>query len=571
MKKLLFATISAVLMLASCSKPEEGNISILFTTDVHGLVLPYDFLTNKPAELSQAQVYAYVEQLRQKGTDCILLDAGDMAEGQPATYYYNNVANKDQHIVGRTANFMKYDALGIGENDIQFGEKIYKDRMPNWFESPLVCANAIDKRTGKPMFNPYTIVKRDGFKVAVLGLTSPNMRNWLTPIAYEHLQFEDLETSAKKWIAKINEEEKPDIIVGLFHVNAEASKELVSKVSGFDVILCGQDHVGVDETITDVNGKKVFLVQPLPKCEELGEVAIHLKRKSSTSYDKAIAVKRVKLEDIKPSDAYVKQFEPEIARINNYLDEPLGTFTADLVPEDGLVGPSIIVNAIHEMQLWISGAEISLTNFLSTINEVPAGPFTMRDLFNIYKFENQIWTMNMTGNEIKQFLEHAYAGQYNTMKNADDHLIAYQLDENGEVKMNDFGPMLKTVQYNYSSAAGIRYTVDVSKPAGERIEIASMSDGQPFDPEASYRVAMNDHQAVGGGGHTTEGLAWNDSIALSRMISFSPNDIRMNFSNYIRMRVRIVPEDREDWKVIPEDWYKASAPREKEFLRKYLN
>lgn len=571
MKKLFFVALSAIMLITSCSKPEEGDITILFTTDVHGLVLPFNFLTNKPAVTSQAQVYSYVDQLRKKGENVILLDAGDMAEGQPSTYYYNNVANKDEHIVGRTANYMGYDALAIGENDIQFGEKIYKDRMPEWFNAPLICANAIDFRSGKPMFEPYTIIKRGGFKIAVLGLTSPNMRDWLTPIAYENLQFEDLESSATKWIKQIRDDENPDLLIGLFHVNAETSCEVASKVAGFDLILCGQNHTGVVETVTDPKGNQVVVLQPLPRCEELGEARIHMKRNGDGSYTKNIEPQRVNVTKYDAHPEYVATFNDEIDRINNYLDEPLGTFTSDLIPEDGLVGPSTIVNAIHEMQLWISGAEVSLTNFLSTINEVPAGPFTMRNLFNVYKFENQIWTMRMTGKEIKQFLEHAYGNQYNTMTGPEDNLIAYQRDSLGEIIMSDFGPELQTAQYNYSSAAGIKYTVDVSKPAGERIEISGMSNGQSFDLDATYRVAMNDHQAVGGGGHTTEGLAWNDSIALTRIIALSPNDIRMNFSNYIRMRVRIVPNSRNDWKVIPTEWFNTAAPKEKAFLRKYLN
>lgn len=570
MKRLVYVVLLSVFAFASCSKPEEGELTILLTTDVHGLVLPYNFLSKKPAEVSQANVHAYVDQLRQKGENVILLDAGDMAEGQPSTYYYNNVANKDEHIVGRTANYMGYDALGIGENDIQFGEKIYKNRMPKWFESPIVCANAIDIRTGKPMFQPYAIVKRGGFKVAVIGLTSPNMRDWLTPIAYEHIHFEELDEAAAKWIAEVKANEKPDLIIGLFHIKSSTVKELLSKVSGFDLVMCGQDHVGFCDYVKDASGKEIAVVQPLPRCEEVGQAKLHLKKRADDTYDIKSTIERVPMNTVKPNEAYSTTFNSEIARINNYLDEPLGTFTCDLIPQDGLVGPSVIVNAIHEMQLWISGAEVSLTNFLATIDNVPAGQFTMRNLFNVYKFENQIWTMRMTGEEIHQFLEHAYGLQYNTMTGPDDHLIAYELDSLGNIIMSDFGPELKTVQYNYSCAAGIRYTVDVSKPAGERVEIIGMSNGQTFDPEAEYRVAMNDHQAVGGGGHTTEGLHWNDSIALSRIIALSPNDIRMNFSNYIRMRVRIVPNSRDDWQVIPKEWFDAAAPREKKFLSKYL-
>ena len=88
MKRLVYVVLLSVFAFASCSKPEEGELTILLTTDVHGLVLPYNFLSKKPAEVSQANVHAYVDQLRQKGENVILLDAGDMAEGQPSTYYY---------------------------------------------------------------------------------------------------------------------------------------------------------------------------------------------------------------------------------------------------------------------------------------------------------------------------------------------------------------------------------------------------------------------------------------------------------------------------------------------------
>ena len=570
MKKLIYTVLVTLITLTSCSKPEEGDLTILFTTDVHGMVLPFNFLKNAPAEVSQANVFAYVDQLRQQGEEVIMLDAGDMAEGQPSTYYYNNVANREEHIVGRTANFIGYDALVVGENDIQFGEKIYKDRMPGWFNAPLICANAIDIRTDKPMFTPYAILKRGGFKVAVLGLITPNVREWLTPIAYQHLRFEELEASANKWIAKIQETEKPDLIIGLFHISAANIESVIGKVSGLDMVLCGQDHTGFCDYVKDATGKDIPLLQPLTRCEEVGKAKVHLKQNSDGTYDKKVSIERVSMRNVKPSEAYTSTFEGEIERINRYLDEPLATFTYDLIPEDGLVGPSAIVNFIHEMQLWISGAEVSLTNFLASFDEVPAGEFTMRNLFNVYKFENQIWTLRMTGDEIHKFLEHAYGLQYDTMKSQNDNLIAYKRDADGNIIMSDFGPELKTVQYNYSCAAGINYTVDVSKPAGERITITKMSNGEPFEPEKIYRVTMNDHLAIGGGGHTTEGVQWNDSIVLSRIIATSANDIRMNFSNYIRNRKRLESSSRDDWKVIPTPWFDVAAPREKKFLGKYL-
>lgn len=572
MRKFIYATICIIMMLTSCSKnrPEEADITILFTTDVHGLILPYDFLTDEQPKSSMARVYAYVEGLRKEDKECILLDAGDLSEGQPSTYYYNNVATKEKHIVGRAVNFMGYDAVGIGENDIQFGEKIYKDQMPKWFDAPLMCANAYDVRTGEPMFVPYTIVKRQGIKVAVIAMASPDMRIWLTPMAYENIDFRDLEWTAKTWLQIIKEKENPDLIVGIFHVNPELSKEFIAKTSGFDIIFCGQDHTTNCDYITDKEGKKVYFLQPLSHCEEIGEARVHFSRNIDGKYDKKIEIERVDMVGRKPSKAFISEFIEEVNVINDYLDKPLGSLTGELCPIDGIIGPSAIVNVIHDMQLWVTGADISLTNYLSTFINVPAGPISMRDLFNIYKYENQIWTLQMTGEEIHKFLEHAYAVQYNQMTGPDDNLLAYKLDENGEIVVNNFGPEFKTQQYNFASAAGIDYIVDVSKPEGQRVEIIGLSDGDNFDPKEIYRVAMPDHIAVGGGGHTYEGVGWNDNIALSRVMEYIPNDIRVNFSNYIKMRARITPATEFNWKVVPEEWYAIAAPREKEYLEQYL-
>ena len=303
MRKFLFCAFASLLFLSSCSekKANEGDLNIIFTTDVHGLVLPYNFLTNSEASTSLAQVYAYVEQLKENKEECIILDAGDLGEGQPSTYYYNYVAEEEKHVLGKTINFIGYDALGIGENEIQFGEAIYKRRMPDWYDSPIICANAYDMATAETIFKPYVVIKKGGFKVVVLGLTSPDMSNWLSPMTIGNMIFEDLNKAAKHWMHTIKTEEEPDLIVGLFHVNAEESKKIIQEVEGFDLVLCGQDHVGKIETANDPASKEVTILQPLPRCEELGHAKIHLKRNSGGGIDKNIIVERIELSKIKPS------------------------------------------------------------------------------------------------------------------------------------------------------------------------------------------------------------------------------------------------------------------------------
>ena len=572
MRKFFFIALAAVLFLSSCEKKEranEGDLDIVFTTDIHGLVLPYNFLADTEASASLAQVAAFVEQLKGQGKECILLDAGDLGEGQPSTYYYNYVAENEQHVLGRTINFLGYDALGIGENEIQFGEAIYKRRMPSWFEAPIVCGNAYDMATAKTIFNPYTIVEKGGFRVAVLGLTSPDMSNWLSPVTIGNLVFDDLVRAAKNWVRTIKSEEDVDMIIGMFHINAEESKKIIQEVEGLDLVLCGQDHVGKIETERDPSFAEVSILQPLPRCQELGHAKVHLKRNPDGTMDKKIEVERVDLSTIQPSQNYIQKFADEVKLLNNYLDEPLGSISEDLNPIDALVGPSLTMNIIHDMQRWITGTKISITNFVSTYNMIYAGQLSTRDLFNLYRFENRLWTLKMTGKEIRDLLDYSYSYQYNTVNDSTTTMIAYELDSVGNVKMDDFGPMLKTAQYNYLSAAGIEYIVDLSKPAGERVQITALSDSEEaFNLDETYQVVVPDHLAVGT--LTKNALGWDNNSVGTHIVSFSNNDIRNNFTQYLLTNSSLTLNHKYNWRVVPEDFYRDQSTKEKEFLSTYL-
>lgn len=556
MKKLLSALSILLAVLTSCSKPSEADITILYTTDVHGMVLPFDFMNNKPAAVSLANVCTCINEVRAKEKNVILLDAGDIANGQPSTYYYNNVDKNSEHIIGRAVNYLGYDAVGIGDNDLQFGEKIYKDRMPQWFKCPMVCANAINTKAGETLYHPYTIIEKGGIKIAVFGLTEGDSEKNLTATTIENLTFTSLVAASKLWIPRIQNEEKPDVIIGLIHDNPEWCKKLVETVAGFDVILMGRNHEAIEEVVKDPNGKDVYMLEALTHAAEVGQVKIHLTSKADGTYTKKIETSRLDMSKYGPDMDYTQQFEPEIERINNYLDEPIANTDSIIDPSKGLVGPSEAIDLIHEMQLWITGAEISVTNFPSNLNLIEAGPFTMRDLFNLYRYDNQIWTVEMSGAKLKDFLEKRYDGQFNTMKAAENDLIAYRYDSLGHIAMSYFGPELKTSQYTWTSAAGINYTVDVSKPNGEKVQIFGLEDGQPFDTLAVYRVAINDHLAV--------------SAGIQKPLTASNNDIRMNFSTYLQMKVNISPRLRGNWNVIPEDWWQAAAERDREFLKENL-
>ena len=267
------------------------TIKIIETTDIHGAIFPYNFIKDKPANTSLAQVYTLVKEERSKKNQyVILLDAGDILQGQPVVYYYNYEKTNGLHIVSEIFNFMKYDAATVGNHDIETGHAVY-DKLVKEFKFPWLSANALIEGQDKPYFKPYTIVKRGKIKIAILGMITPSVPNKIYKNLWEGMKFEDIVVSSKKWIKIIQQYEKPDIIIGLFHsgvdythggmtidtpLNDNASEVVAERVPGFDVIFVGHDHKGWAKKIKNINGDNVWIFGGKDNCKAVPLVTLKL-------------------------------------------------------------------------------------------------------------------------------------------------------------------------------------------------------------------------------------------------------------------------------------------------------
>lgn len=570
-------------MLSSCqTKPEQADLVLLYTTDVHGACLHYDIRHDRPARTSLANVFTYVKEQRSAYPDAVMLfDTGDYLQGQPSMYYYNYIDTLSPHIVPCIDNYIGYDAIGLGNHDIETGEAVYHDLLPKQFEMPVICANAIDERTGKPMFQPYTIVERQGIRIAVLGMITPNIAAWLPKQLWPNLEFQDMVECAQQWIPTIQKKEQPDLLVGLFHCgsdytisgndmdtykNENGGIPAATKVPGFDIILCGHDHQVNLLSIVNVAGDTVQVLDAQTQAAKVGRADIHLELDAATGrYKKQITTSLIDMTEVEPDAEFCRKFQYAVDTVNTYVRKPLGELKTTLYGEPSLYGPSEFMDFIHEVQLWSTGADISFASVLSPHDSVSAGELTMRHLFTLYKYENLLFKIRMTGAEVKKYLEFGFDRQFNVMKSANDHLLLFQHDDEGKILTNDFGPRLATPTFNYTSAAGIRYTLDVSKPLGERLTIHCMSDGTPFDPEKEYTVAINSYQASGGGDFIPQGLGWSKQELDTHLISAVPKDVRLYVADYIQAKGTIEPHLRGDWQIIPTDWWKRGMETDKRF------
>ena len=550
------------------------ELKIIETSDVHGSFYPYDFINRRNVKGSLARVHTYVEQLRQQyGPKVLLFDNGDILQGQPSVYYYNYINTESRHLAAEMMNFMGYSAGNMGNHDVEVSRPVF-DRWAADCDFPILGANIIETATGKPHFKPYEIFEIGGVRIAVLGMITPGIPAWLSENLWEGLRFEDMEETARKYMPILKNQEKADVVIGLFHAGDEAewlsgiyrehaSKEVAERVPGFDVVLFGHDHSRDTQTITNVNGDTVLMVNPGNAAHVVGDVSIRCVVENGVVKNKMVSGGLVSVDDLPVSEAFMEHFEPQYQEVTEFISKKIGHFGATITTRPAYFGPSAFIDLIHSLQLTLTGADISFAAPLSYDAQIREGDVYVSDMFNLYKYENMLYTMDLTGKEILGALEYSYGLWVNEMKSKDDHLLLMDMaQENaGDGRAKFLNPM-----FNFDSAAGIIYTVDATKPAGQKVNIISMADGKPFELDKHYKVAVNSYRGNGGGEHLTKGAGIPHDDLIKRVIVSTAKDLRYYLMDYIEQHPDVNPKPLNQWKMIPEEWTKPAAERDYKLL-----
>ena len=555
MRKLITTLLTIITTMTSIANDTINiNLRLIETTDVHGNFFPYDFINNRPWKGSLAQVATFVKQQRDElgSENVILLDNGDILQGQPTVYYYNFIDTTSTHITARMMNHMKYDAATVGNHDIETGHPVY-DRWAAQCNFPMLGANAIKTATETPYFKPYTIITRHGIKIAVLGLTTPAIPAWLPENLWQGMRFDDMVETARHWIPIIQQSEKPHLIVGLFHSGSSgastsgydenASAKVAQQVPGFDVIFMGHDHRHTLDTITNIEGKNTIILNPANNAHAVAVADVKISIADGTITQKTITPSIQSVIELNPEKEFSTMFTPAQETVKQFVSKVIGQCDTTITTRDAYFGPSAFVDFIHQMQLSISGAQISLAAPLSFDASIKQGNITMADMFNLYKFENMLYAMHLTGAEIKGHLELSYENWINTMTSANDHLLKLK-DTNKQAR-------LQNPAYNFDSAAGILYTVDVTKPYGQRIAITSLANGEKFDLATTYTVAVNSYRGNGGGNLLTQGAGIPSDQLTSRVIWSTDIDLRYHMMQQIKQAGTISPRPLNHWRFVP--------------------
>lgn len=551
------------LAISCTDRPKDGEyqIDVLATTDVHGSWFPTSY-TDGGRKMSLHSVYKTVTGFRDSlGRDnVILLDAGDCLQGDNAAYYSNYVDTLAPHLFPRIAAYMGYDAIAVGNHDIETGHPVY-DKVAAELKKkgiPFLGGNAFSGE--KRYFQTYTTMRKNGLKVAVLGYTNPNIKAWLDERLWSGLEFRSLIPLVQGDVDRVREKENPQVVIVAVHSGTgkgdgssleSQGLDLLNTLRGVDFLICGHDHSAVT-----IDRDSISLINAGSRAGRIGHGRIILSVKDGEVASRRIETEVLKVNASEPEPGMTEYFMSDYEKAREFTVREVGRLDTDLVTRASFAGMCPYMNLLHNVCLSSTGAEISFAAPLTFNRTIKAGTLIYNDLFTIYPYENQLFTLRLSGQEIKDYLEYSYDGWIQTPDAGNGNNVL-KIRKGADQRTGQENWHFVNRSYNFDSAAGLNYTVDVTRPMGERVSISSLADGRAFSSDSTYTVAMTSYRASGGGGLLFQGAGLSPEEADSR-ITGRYEEMRILLYNWLRdngefrMATFSDPDVIGQWKFVPE-------------------
>ena len=553
----------SVMFAVSCCGPKDGTYSfrLLTTNDIHGTYFDSTYVGGN-VKKSLFAVKSVVDSVRASvgEENVILVDAGDILQGDNAAYYFNYVDTVTSHVYPRMAKYMGYDAVVLGNHDIETGHAVYDriDRDMKKLGIPFLAGNAIRNDNGKPYFQPYTVLKRHGLKIAVLGFDNANIAGWLSERLWSGMKFKNLIPFVQEEVDKVIAKEKPHVVIVATHTATGAGDgsqlesqglDLMKDLRGVDFLVCSHDHKP-----TVVNSDTLCLINSGSHCRYVGEGKLDLTVKKRKVTSKSLTSHLILVDRYKFDSEMAALFHDDYLAVKAFTTKEVGELMVDLATRDAYRGQCDYLNLVHTLSITCAPAQISFAAPLTYNGFVKAGKLIYNDLFTIYPFENQLYVIKMTGKEIKDYLEASYDNWINTVSGPSDHVL--KIVDRDDPRTGQKSWSFVGRSYNFDSAGGMNYTVDVTKPKGERVQVESLVGGEPLEADKTYNVAVTSYRASGGGGLMKE--AGVDTGKIEERIVETYPEIRDILYNYLKDNGSIDPKIIGDpsrigrWEFVPE-------------------
>jgi 2',3'-cyclic-nucleotide 2'-phosphodiesterase/3'-nucleotidase len=549
--------------------------TVLGTTDLHGNVFNWDYFTDKEFDdkdhndVGLAKVSTLVNRVREeKGRrNTLLIDAGDTIQGTQLSYYYAKVdpitaEGGPVHPMAQAMNAMGYDAAALGNHEFNYGIPVLR-KFEQQCRFPLLGANALDAKTLRPAFAPYSMHRlrtphgRD-VKVAVLGLTNPGIAIWDKANVQGKMTFPGLEEQAAKWVPKLRSM-GADVVIVSAHSGSSGTSSygdqlpyienaaalVAEQVPGIDAILVGHAHTEIPEyfVANKKTGQKVVLSEPLKWGQRLTLFDFELVWEKGCWKVEKVGAKVLNSNTVEEDPKITKLLLDEHEKVVAYVNQVIGTNAAEMTSSEAPYKDVPIIDLINHIQAdtvkqALAGTEhaalpvLSQAACFSRSARIPAGQVTIRDVAGLYVFENTLEARLMTGAQMKAYLE--FSANYFVQTAPGAPVDPAKLtNANG------------TPDYNYDVVSGLSYEIDIAKPAGSRVTNVRF-EGQPLADDAKFVFAVNNYRANGGGNFP--------HVAAAPVLWSNSEEIRNTMIAWVKAKGSIDPTEfaAVDWKLTRE-------------------
>jgi len=478
------------------SPAEPVDLVVAATTDVHGRLRAWDYYANsEEATRGLARTATIIDSVRAANPGrVILLDAGDLLQGNPLAYVAARVSGNRANPIIAAMNAMRYDAAALGNHEFNYGVP-YLDSVVRQATFPFLSANAyrVEPRDVHA-YRSWTIVERQGIKIGIVGATTPGVALWDAENIRGRLHFGDIVPAVRTAVAEVRRA-GADIVLVTVHsgLNEPASYDTVSsgvpgenvaariagEVSGVDLIVYGHSHRESRGTTIG----QTLLVQPKNWATSVALARLTVSRNGG----KWIVVSRsgslVQAAGHPESPAVVAATDRAHRETVAYVTTPVGTIAETWSADSARLQDTPLIDFILESQRKIAGADLASTAAFSTDVRFGPGPITIAQVAQLYPYENTLRSVRITGKQLRDYLEFS-ARYWRTPASATAPLQA--------------DPEIPG--YNFDIVSGVDYALDPTRPIGSRITRLDYK-GAPVRDTDSFTMALNNYRQGGGGGY----------------------------------------------------------------------
>ncbi|HTJ24002.1 MAG TPA: 5'-nucleotidase C-terminal domain-containing protein [Gemmatimonadaceae bacterium] len=530
---LAASTCTSVTLLPSTA---PVDLVVAATTDVHGRVRGWDYYADAPDSVrGLARAATIIDSLRKVSPVLpIVVDAGDFLQGNPMAYVAARVDTTMPNPIIAAMNVIQYDAVTIGNHEFNYGLAALTRAMRQ-AEFTMLAANA-RRPDGSPRFASWAVSTRHGIKVAIVGATTPGSMIWDRDNLAGQVVIRDIVPDVRAAVrdarnagaavviavvhSGLNEPSAYDTTAtGIGSDNVAA--RLAHEVPGIDLVVYGHSHKQMADTVIG----STLLMQPKNWATSVAVAHLGLTRQNGRwrVISRRSSIVQAARHRESPQIMAVTQ-EGHRATLR-YASAPIGTTPVAWRADSARVVDTPLIDFILEVERRASGSQLASTPAYSLDASLAAGPITVARLSALYPYDNTLRAIRISGAELREYLEQS--ARY------------FRRRDDGSIGVDPTIP-----GYNYDIVAGVDYTIDVSRPLGDRITTLTYQ-GRPVAPTDTFTMALNNYRQGGGGGFAM--------LQGAPVVYDGQAEIRDLLIDAVRSKGALIPADyfHPNWRIIP--------------------